>query len=165
MKECNICQILKPLTEYYKHSKMADGHLNVCKKCRITQQIEARNNRLEYYQEYDRNRPNKEERTKKVMEYQQTTKGKEVKQKCVAKYKINYPLKYKANNAVNSAIKSGKLIKPLICECCNNTFTSRQIHGHHKDYSKPLDVMWLCHPCHVNWHSNNKPLNGDKGLY
>ena len=33
MKVCFRCSIEKPLTEYYKHKKMADGHLGKCKDC------------------------------------------------------------------------------------------------------------------------------------
>ena len=28
--------------------------------------------------------------------------------------------------------------------------------GHHDDYSKPLEVRWFCHPCHIQHHRNIK---------
>lgn len=49
------------------------------------------------------------------------------------------------------AIAQGKLIK-LPCEVCQ---TDIDVHAHHDDYYKPLDVRWLCRTHHMEHHRNN----------
>ncbi len=34
------------------------------------------------------------------------------------------------------------------CPECGQSVEPRQLHGHHVDYSKPLEVIWLCEQCH-----------------
>lgn len=55
---------MKPLSNYYKHKAMADGHLNKCKECVKARVGRHREVNLERIQEYDRNRPNAKERAK-----------------------------------------------------------------------------------------------------
>jgi hypothetical protein len=52
-----------------------------------------------------------------------------------------------ARNMAARAIRSGKL-KRLPCEVCGNL----KSHAHHDDYSKPLDVRFLCDPHHREHH-------------
>lgn len=58
--------------------------------------------------------------------------------------------KTKAHRLVASAIKSGMLVKPELCDQCNAN--DSRLHAHHADYSKPLDVVWLCNSCHSKLH-------------
>lgn len=50
----------------------------------------------------------------------------------------------------NDAIRAGKLIKQP-CEVCGED----KVHAHHLDYSKPLEVMWLCDKHHREWHKKH----------
>ena len=59
-----------------------------------------------------------------------------------------YPLKILARQAVQKALKSGRLFKPNKCEECKKIFSKDSIQGHHEDYDKPLEVRWLCRKCH-----------------
>jgi hypothetical protein len=34
MKKCNICEIIKPFTEFHKHKHQKDGYNTICKECR-----------------------------------------------------------------------------------------------------------------------------------
>ncbi len=55
----------------------------------------------------------------------------------------------KAHYKVAYAIKIGSLVRPANCEKC---FKASKIQAHHEDYSKPLEVMWLCQSCHRKQH-------------
>jgi hypothetical protein len=57
--------------------------------------------------------------------------------------------KNKARLMVRNAVKAGKLIKGP-CEVCG---TTNDVHGHHDDYAKPLDVRWLCNFHHGKHHA------------
>lgn len=57
--------------------------------------------------------------------------------------------KSRAVNLVNLAIKRGDLVRGA-CEVCG----APDAHGHHDDYSKPLEVRWLCTAHHSEQHSN-----------
>lgn len=69
----------------------------------------------------------------------------------------------RAGHITEKAIKKGLLTPPAACEKCSGTRVTfkdgrRPLQAHHCDYNKPLDVMWLCQPCHHEWHRNNKPI-------
>lgn len=57
-------------------------------------------------------------------------------------------LKTRTRKNTLHAIKVGK-IKRLPCQRCG----AGNSQAHHKDYSKPLDIVWLCAPCHAAHHA------------
>ena len=48
--------------------------------------------------------------------------------------------------------------KPTTCSKCGRT--NCRIEAHHHDYTKPLDVTWLCVSCHQQLHSDLKAMEG-----
>jgi len=59
-----------------------------------------------------------------------------------------------AHKMVMYAVKLGLLTRPLECELCQGKI---KIEGHHDDYTKPLEVRWLCKSCH--WKADRKLVN------
>jgi hypothetical protein len=57
-------------------------------------------------------------------------------------------VKYYARRAVVAAVRYGRIIKPACCQDCGTPKHPQRLHGHHEDYTKALDVVWLCAKCH-----------------
>ena len=57
-------------------------------------------------------------------------------------------LRYNARKATNRAIREGRLTIKLNCEECGDSPTNK----HHNDYNDPMDITWLCGPCHRAKH-------------
>lgn len=73
------------------------------------------------------------------------------------KWRENNPQKVKVHSIVNEAIRTGKLVKPIKCSCCN---LEKEVQAHHEDYEKPLEIIWLCSTCHSNLHKQKRIKNG-----
>jgi hypothetical protein len=54
------------------------------------------------------------------------------------------------------AVKSGRLIRPNHCSKCGVICKPE---GHHEDYSKPLEVQWLCRRCHLEVERPAAPVS------
>lgn len=65
------------------------------------------------------------------------------------RYREKYPEKYRAHYLLNNAIQQGKII-PLLCVC------GAPGEAHHEDYTKPLEVTWLCKKHHAEAHRKYK---------
>ncbi len=78
-------------------------------------------------------------------DYRKTIRGKNTLSKAVRKYNKSNADKRKARYTISNAIAMGKLTRPDKCESCKQ---KRFVEAHHENYSKPLDVEWLCTKCH-----------------
>ena len=82
----------------------------------------------------------------KAIEKKYKAKHRDMVNRALKKWKLLNPEKNRAQQTVYRAVKSGKIAKPGICQACG---AESPVEGHHFDYYKPLDVVWLCHQCHV----------------
>lgn len=133
-KTCFKCSKEKDLGDFYPHPQMADGHLNKCKECTKRDVKANYRKNLEHYKEYERGRFRRPERRAYLIELQRSIRR-------------NNHEKYKARVAVGNALRSGLLVREP-CAVCGE----ERSQAHHPDYSKPLDVVWLCHEHHRKEH-------------
>ncbi len=112
--------------------------MKTCSKCGLAK------DESEFHR--DNSRKDKCQRRCKVCDktYRDSAEGKEIHRKASAKNRKLHPQKAKARSAVSHAIRDGRLHKEP-CHCGETN-----IQGHHKDYSKPLDVEWLCKKHHID---------------
>lgn len=60
---------------------------------------------------------------------------------------LQHELRRNARNLVNRMLRQG-LLERLPCEVCKN----KKVEAHHDDYSKPLEIRWLCKMHHYEHH-------------
>jgi len=137
-KECFKCNTVKPLDEFYKHSMMADGHLNKCKECTKSDVSKHRSINIERIREYDKRRAELPERKRHNAVVSKAWRAEDAR-------------RHRAHSRVSRAIRSGVLKREPCCRC-----GSEKTLAHHEDYDKALEVMWLCQPCHKQRHKELK---------
>ncbi len=131
-KECFKCGEIKPLTDFYKHKQMADGHVNKCKTCNLSDVARHRLKNIDSIRAYDRNRGNRQDES------------------YIKEWRDKYPKKYKAHCLVNNHKRAGN-ISEQPCEACKEL----KVVAHHDDYDRPLNVRWLCQAHHKQWHAKH----------
>ncbi len=122
-KICSKCKRELPITQFHRHNRRGETHYSQCRDCKA---------------EYKR--VNKDKLL--ISQYARRTNS-----------STEDRLKKKAWNALNYAVKVGKIIKPSFCELCGLT---GNIQAHHKDYNNAYDVTWCCQTCHVELDNNRR---------
>lgn len=118
---------------------MSDGHVGKCKSCNKQDVKKNYKDNVEYYRAYEKKRFKDPKRKLMVLRY--------AKQRAEA-----FPGKEEARRKIRYAIRTKKIIRPIVCEKCKE---KKKIQAHHIDYRRPLFVKWLCFQCHRQEHGQN----------
>lgn len=97
----------------------------------------------------------KDKRLAAKANYEATPRGRAVMKAARDQWSANNGEKRKAHNIVSNAIRDGRLVKGTVCEMADEDCRGR-LEAHHDDYSKPLDVRWLCSLHHKAQHPQGK---------
>lgn len=131
-KRCFKCKQTKPLSLFYKHPRMADGHLNKCKHC-AKRDVQLRYDNPQsraLILAYERKRNGTPERRAARAEYQRRRRE-------------SSPGKRRCHYWTSNAIRDGRIIRKP-CEVCGNDKSE----AHHDDYRKPQCIRWFCFKHH-----------------
>lgn len=125
---CLACNEVKSVDGFYAQTG-GDGLMNRCKDCHKAA-VRQRRRLNDDVRTYDRARGNR------------------LRPGYIREYREAHPDAYHAHTAVGNAVRAGRLVKEP-CLFCSEV----KVQAHHRDYSKPLDVVWLCTKCHRRLHA------------
>ncbi len=143
IKECGKCGEPKELKDFYINRAMEDGLTRWCKDC-------VKKYMLLRKQEKALKMPTDwKKKTNDMKAYQKAYRKKNAKKLTILKEKWlkENPERKKAYEIYKYALRKGTLIRKP-CIICG----AEPEYGHHTDYSKPLEVEWLCREHHYRAH-------------
>jgi hypothetical protein len=135
-KVCNHCGSTLEISCF---NKRENGYRGECKKCSKEYVRNSVLKNIDYYRAYKRvyRKRNRENITEEHR-----------------KWLSNNPTKKYAHYRIMHELRMGRM-KKLPCKLCGDINS----HGHHPDYSKPLEVVWLCPKHHADLHNGKLVLN------
>lgn len=134
MKKCSACGEVKDFDLFQKRAASKDGLTSSCDAC-----LKVRD-KARYLKE-------REYRLERNKIYMSSEKGKQSHKESVKKWQDNNREKRAAHVILGNAVKYKKIVKQP-CTVCGEL----KVEAHHDDYSKPLDVVWLCVKHHNQTH-------------
>lgn len=132
MKQCPKCCTTKPSTAFGRNRGRRDGMQTYCFDCRKAIYLERQEHEVQYQLKYISTHRDK------VAQWHRNSLAKPENR-----------AKNRTRGITQNAIRSGKLVKPDNCEHCGE---SVRLYAHHHDYTKPLEVEFLCSRCHGAVH-------------
>jgi hypothetical protein len=147
MKTCSKCGIPQPLSEFFRNSKTKDGLLGRCKTC-----CAEYSSSIDPIKRKEHNKKNRDRRRVNGSAAAYSREYRKSHRAEVLAYERERRNKNKARifaiNSANHAVRDGK-IKISPCVVCGST---QSLEKHHPDYSKPLEIVWLCRRHHLAVH-------------
>ena len=135
LKFCCKCNRILSIRCFSKQSRARDGLHSHCNPCNREGVALWRKRNSGY-----------------IKKYYLKKRVKKLRMANLIKYKNKNKDKIKAWTKFRWELSQGRIKKPDSCSACGMYTRSRNLHGHHSDYSKPCDVIWLCNICHTNLH-------------
>lgn len=142
MKTCFKCGITQPPESFYKHPRMADGRLNKCIAC-AKSDVSARiviKTADPVWLDGERERCRIKQNRARV-EGRAAPGTKETQDRWLQRNRF----KKRAQRKAFRAKKKGAIPN---CGKCQQCGAEGRLEMHHADYSRPLDVQFLCCKCH-----------------
>ena len=173
LKKCKSCKEIKSITGFSTYKRSPDNLQYSCKACqskyakenyariyagqkkwRFDNLESVRKQRKEYCEqrkeqkkeydhEYQKKNREKINAGKRAWRAKNPDKSFEYTKKSQAKH----PEKRVARRKLNRAIELGTIAR-MPCEVCGNS----KVDAHHDDYTKPLEIRWLCRKHHAEHH-------------
>jgi hypothetical protein len=134
-RRCTKCGRRKPITAFPPHKRCRRGRNTQCRDC-----INA------YHRAYHRRHLDR--CRAKYRRFYRRHKERVARRE----ERLDRQAKNDIRQLVRLAVRTGLLEKPDRCEQCGARPPPHRLHAHHPDYSRPLDVRWLCSLCHGQEH-------------
>ena len=129
-QQCSACHRVLPLDNFSFDRRVRSGRQKRCRECTVVYLRQYRKAKRDLLAQKDRERSQRPERKR------QQAKA-DARRRQVAAHKIN------ARKRVHRALRKGAITRQA-CRFCGSV----HVQAHHEDYSRPLDVVWVCQQCH-----------------
>ena len=134
-KKCKKCGELKHRAEFSSRKDSSDGLQSWCRPC-VSKYISDPGMKA------SRKTYNKNYKLKKRGVVSSPNWTEEMKE--AANVRNNALLLFK------EAVSVGRIVRASNCVGCRGEFKKYGLYPFHRDYKKPYDVLWVCHPCFRN---------------
>lgn len=143
MKVCSKCHEAKPLADFTVDRRIHGGRTGTCRACAAARRFLTPDQRR-------RKRERDQERRARMPEKQRENQR-------ANRRKPELRRHHNARRSLCRALQQGRIVRPPTCSACG---AGGRIEGHHHDYSRALDVEWLCSSCHAKRHRKHDMAEG-----